>query len=128
MSGIIGERDDEQNQAQPANQTVPVSTSEVSESPVVNSQEISSSSSQAKHSVAPAATQPRKPGRPRKSDTEKIEEIRATFIANAEQMRQVKYISLVEGKLLKDVLADAIRFYVSAWESENGKIKLPKSK
>lgn len=69
-------------------------------------------------------------GRPKKGETakssKKTKEIRATFIVNPDLVRKVKYISLVEGILLKDVISEALNSYVDAWEENNRKIKLPK--
>ena len=71
-------------------------------------------------------------GRPKKGETaknsKKPQEIRATFIVDPDLLRKVKYISLVEGILLKDVISEALNSYVDAWEENNRKIKLPKKK
>ena len=71
-------------------------------------------------------------GRPKKGETaksaKKPQEIRATFIVDPALVRKVKYISLVEGILLKDVIFEALNNYVDAWEENNRKIKLPKKK
>lgn len=71
-------------------------------------------------------------GRPKKSETtksaKKPQEIRATFIVDPDLLRKVKYISLVEGILLKDVISEALNNYVDAWEEKNKKIRLPKAK
>lgn len=71
-------------------------------------------------------------GRPKKGETAKSarkpQEIRATFIVDPDLVRKVKYISLVEGILLKDVISEALNNYVDAWEENNRKIKLPKKK
>ncbi len=68
-------------------------------------------------------------GRPRKGESgSKTNEVRATFIVDPELIRKVKYISLVESSLLKDVISDALTSYVEGWETENGKIRLPKKK
>lgn len=66
-------------------------------------------------------------GRPRKySDNERRErEFRATFVVSREIVRKVKYISLMDSKLLKDVIAEALTSYIEKWEDENGKINLP---
>ena len=45
-----------------------------------------------------------------------------------ETAKSVKYISLVEGILLKDVISEALNNYVDAWEEKNKKIRLPKAK
>jgi hypothetical protein len=66
-------------------------------------------------------------GRPRKGETSsKSNEIRATFIVDSDLVRKVKYISLIKGKLLKDIINRALSDYVETWESANGKIHLPK--
>ena len=68
-------------------------------------------------------------GRPKKGTTNtKKEETRATFIVEPEFIRKLKYISLVESSLLKDVISEALINYINAWEVENGKIRLPKKK
>lgn len=71
-------------------------------------------------------------GRPKKGETaksaKKPQEIRATFIVDPDLLRKVKYISLVEGILLKDVISEALNNYVDAWEEKNKKIRLPKAK
>lgn len=68
-------------------------------------------------------------GRPRKGETGKqTNEVRATFIVNPEIVRKLKYVSLAEGSLLKDVIAVALNAYLDSWESENGRIRLPKIK
>ena len=71
-------------------------------------------------------------GRPKKGESaksaKKPQEIRATFIVDPDLVRKVKYISLVEGILLKDVISEALNNYVNAWEENNRKIKLPRKK
>lgn len=71
-------------------------------------------------------------GRPKKGEpsksAKKPQEIRATFIVDPDLVRKVKYISLVEGILLKDVISEALSSYVDAWEEKNKKIRLPKVK
>ena len=75
------------------------------------------------------ANRRRNVGRPRKGESgSKANEVRATFIVDPELIRKVKYISLVEGSLLKDVISEALTSYIESWESENGKIRLPKKK
>lgn len=70
-------------------------------------------------------SEPRKPGRPPKKETNN-DDIRATFIISAELLRKIKYISLMEDLLQKDVVGMALFDYVSKWEQENGNIRLPK--
>ena len=71
-------------------------------------------------------------GRPKKGESaksaKKPQEIRATFIVDPDLLRKVKYISLVEGILLKDVISEALNNYVDVWEEKNKKIRLPKAK
>lgn len=71
-------------------------------------------------------------GRPKKGEAgksaKKPQEIRATFIVDPDLVRKVKYISLVEGILLKDVISEALNNYVDIWEEKNKKIRLPKAK
>ena len=71
-------------------------------------------------------------GRPKKGEpaksAKKPQEIRATFIVDPDLLRKVKYISLVEGILLKDVISEALNNYVEVWEEKNKKIRLPKAK
>ena len=71
-------------------------------------------------------------GRPKKGETaksaKKPQEIRATFIVDPDLVRKVKYISLVEGILLKEVISEALNNYVDDWEEKNKKIRLPKAK
>lgn len=68
-------------------------------------------------------------GRPRKGESgSKVQETRATFIVDPELIRKIKYISLVENNLLKDVIGEALSSFIESWEEENGKIRLPKKK
>lgn len=66
-------------------------------------------------------------GRPPKGEVRsKNDEIRATFIVSPEIVRKLKFISLVESSLLKDVINTALTGYIDQWENENGTIKLPR--
>ena len=71
-------------------------------------------------------------GRPKKGESaknaKKPQEIPATFIVDPDLLQKVKYISLVEGILLKDVISEALNNYVDKWETDNRKIRLPKRK
>jgi len=64
-----------------------------------------------------------KKGRPRSKDPN---EIHATLILNKDDVRKMKYIALMETKMVKEVFSEAISYYVEMWESEHSKIKLPK--
>lgn len=76
------------------------------------------------------AVRKRKVGRPKKNaiPTGTANEGRATFVVDNDLIRKVKYISLADAKLLKDVIKEALSAYVSKWEEENGTIRLPKKK
>lgn len=69
-----------------------------------------------------------KVGRPKKySEEERRErENRATFVVSRDLVRKVKYISLLDSKLLKDIIAEALTSYIEKWEDQHGKINLPK--
>lgn len=71
-------------------------------------------------------------GRPKKGEAaknaKKLQEVRATFIVDADLLRKVKYISLAEGELLKNVISEALNAYINKWETNNHRIKLPKRK
>lgn len=81
-------------------------------------------------SATPAKEAParrRGPGRPRKNEGP-IEEVRATFIVDQRQIKKIKYISVIEDCLLKDIVGKALEAYIVDWEAENGRIKLPNKK
>lgn len=72
-------------------------------------------------------------GRPRKDRPTmetgtKTGETRATFIVDKFLLRQVKYISVMDTRLLKDIIGEALENYVEQWQEENGKINLNRSK
>lgn len=69
-------------------------------------------------------------GRPKKDATlrKNPNEGRATFIVDERMIRKVKYISLVEARLLKDIISEALSSYIEKWEEENEPIQLPKKK
>lgn len=71
-----------------------------------------------------------KVGRPNKYSQAEVKERehRATFVVSSDLTRKVKYISLMEGELLKDIIADALSQYIKKWEDINGVINLPKNK
>lgn len=53
---------------------------------------------------------------------------RATFIVDIELVRKVKFIAISDTRLLREVIADALGAYVSKWEEEHHRIRLPKAK
>ncbi len=70
-----------------------------------------------------------KAGRPKKGETkENSKDIRATIIVNSDLMRKIKYISLIDEILIKDVIGDALTKHIEDWENANGRIKLPSKK
>jgi hypothetical protein len=50
---------------------------------------------------------------------------RATSVVDTTLTRKIKYISLMKGKLLKDILSEMMEEYIEKWERENKKIDLP---
>lgn len=64
------------------------------------------------------------PGRPRKGDDN--DDTSATFIISSELLKKIKYICLMEDAMQKDVVGEALSLYVSKWEEDNGKIRIPK--
>lgn len=105
---------------------VPTSTEEGNVSPeLIDSLDITPEMEEALN-----AARRRKVGRPKKDSipTGALKEGRATFIVDNDLIRKVKYISLADARLLKDVIGEALSEYVSKWESENETIKLPKKK
>lgn len=55
-----------------------------------------------------------------------LQALNSIFIVDPDQIRKVKYISLVESSLMKDVISNALTTYIETWETKNGKIRLPK--
>lgn len=116
MDGIIGDDSIRQNQES----AIP-KTSETSDSS--NNSELSGAD---KTGVQP--TQRRKPGRPPKSAADRLEEVRATIIVEPDVLKKIKYISLIEGSMIKEVMNEAFLSYITAWEAANGKIRLPQKR
>lgn len=120
MNGIMGEPEPETVELQP-----------VAEEPKAQTQEPPVETAPVKAEEEPAAveTKRRGVGRPKKvAQPEQPEDIRATFVMNPEQQRQIKYISLMEGKMLKTILAEALAAYIENWQAENGRIPSLKKK
>lgn len=63
-----------------------------------------------------------KSGRPVGSYSAKPREHRATFIVSEEIVQKLKYISLMDCRLLKDVVSEALTEAIAKWENENGTI------
>ncbi|MBR4305491.1 MAG: hypothetical protein IKT78_01455 [Ruminiclostridium sp.] len=68
-----------------------------------------------------------KVGRPqgRKNGNPKPREDRATFIVDRDVVRKLKYIALMDMKLYKNVINEALSGYIAQWEQNNGAINLP---
>lgn len=62
-------------------------------------------------------------GRPKTQKSWKIK--LATFVTDVDQMKKIKYISLVDDKMQKDILHEALESYIESWEASHGKINLP---
>lgn len=103
MSGIIG--DNSSSQSEPSAEQLKSAAS-------------ASSKSQ------PEPSSQRRPGRPKMNNGN--DNTRATFIVSAELLRKIKYISLMDDRMVSDVVGEALSLYVSKWELDNGKIKLTK--
>lgn len=148
MDGFMGEANQAESvQEQPKEQAVE-QTVEQTEQPAVqddkqeNPKAVSSKTATKKDANETETTEKMKSrleakrrenvGRPKKGETakstKKPQEIRATFIVDPDLLQKVKYISLVEGALLKDVISEALNNYVDKWETDNRKIRLPKRK
>lgn len=65
-------------------------------------------------------------GRPRKGTRGNGRENRATFVVDRDLTRKIKYIALMETKLHKQVIAEALGGYVSEWERLHGEITFDK--
>lgn len=148
MDGFMGEANQAESvQEQPKEQAVE-QAAEQAELPATqtnkleNTKAASAKASSKKETTETAATEQMKSkleakrrenvGRPKKGESaksaKKPQEIRATFIVDPDLLQKVKYISLVEGILLKDVISEALNNYVDKWETDNRKIRLPKRK
>ena len=144
MDGFMGEA----NQSEPVQEQAVVQAAEQVEQPAVKDDKQESpkaapaKASSKQEATETAATEQMKSkleakrrenvGRPKKGESaksaKKPQEIRATFIVDPDLLQKVKYISLVEGILLKDVISEALNNYVDKWETDNRKIRLPKRK
>lgn len=147
MDGFMGEANQAESvQEQPKEQAVEQTEEQTEQLAVQDDKQENPKAAQAKASskketTEMAATEQmkskleakrRRMGRPKKGESaksaKKPQEIRATFIVDPDLLQKVKYISLVEGALLKDVISEALNNYVDKWETDNRKIRLPKRK
>ena len=60
--------------------------------------------------------------------TNKVKEIRGTFIVKASHIDKLKAISYWERKMIKNVLEEALTHYIDLYEKDKGPIQLPKKK
>lgn len=60
-----------------------------------------------------------------KKDLISIDEVRATFIVRTDQLEQIKAISYWDRKKIKEVLGEALEFYINNYKKKNGEIKTP---
>lgn len=74
--------------------------------------------------------QPRKVGRPRKSDGERITDrtTRVTFLADIETISKVRAIAAKEQLTIKDVIDTALKEIVRRYEDKHGEVVLKKRK
>ena len=144
MDGFMGEANQSEAIQEPSKEQAVEQVAEQAEQPAVqiDKQEkpkVTSSKSTTKEETTETETTDKMKskrrenvGRPKKGETaksaKKPQEIRATFIVDPDLLQKVKYISLVEGALLKDVISEALNNYVGKWETDNRKIRLPKRK
>ena len=140
MDGFVGDtnqsesiQEESKEQAeQPAVQTDKQENLETAPSKIASKKEATETEATEKMKSQLEAKRRENVGRPKKGETaksaKKPHEIRATFIVDPDLLQKVKYISLVEGILLKDVISEALNNYVDKWETDNRKIRLPKRK
>lgn len=51
------------------------------------------------------------------------EEVKITFMLNAELNDKLRYIGIKEHKKLKQIIGEALQDYAAAWQRKNGEIK-----
>lgn len=77
-----------------------------------------------------------KVGRPKRTDKDnamvtsiekgtKPGEARKSYILNTELTSKIDAIAFWEGRTIKDVAADALQAYVTAWEKKKGQVQTP---
>ena len=54
-------------------------------------------------------------------------ETKSTFIIRCDQLDQLRAISYMERKMIKNVLEEALSLYIERYEKDNGNILLPKT-
>jgi len=66
--------------------------------------------------IAEKKTAVAKPRRSAKND------VHATIVVDADIMRKIKYIAIMENVMIKNVIGDALSKKIEEWEKENGTI------
>lgn len=54
-------------------------------------------------------------------------ETKSTFVIRCDQLDQLRAISYMERKMIKNVLEEALSLYIERYEKDNGNILLPKT-
>lgn len=68
---------------------------------------------------------PKEEKQKRKKDNAK--ETKSTFVIRCDQLDQLRAISYMERKMIKNVLEEALSLYIERYEKDNGNILLPKT-
>ena len=67
----------------------------------------------------PTRTQPKKAGRPKQAP----DWVRASFIVDPVQLEQVRAVAYWKGRTQREVVAEALRRFLSTYEEQHGKIE-----
>ena len=72
---------------------------------------------------------PKKEPTPKDSPQEDINpEVRATYIVRQRTVEKLKDISYWERAMLKEIVQEALEYYIGAWEKQNGPVEPRKKK
>jgi len=63
----------------------------------------------------------------KKTNKDSAKETKSTFVIRCDQLDQLRAISYMERKMIKNVLEEALSLYIERYEKENGNILLPKT-
>lgn len=102
-------------------QTIMGERIENTEQPSTVSSQTESISVRASASVVPETTIRRAKGRPRTVSNETV----ASFKIEKELLMKLKYISLMENSMQKEILHNALCQFFAEWESKHGTIPVP---
>lgn len=72
----------------------------------------------------PAAVDADIPSAPKSNSHPSSDDTRATFIVPAHLVKKIKFIAVMEDRMQKDIVRDALAEYVGRWEKENSEINL----